>query len=602
MKALHKSFWMLALLGLIVSSFVTSGLAQVAPPNPANPTTLQSRNFQAGTVNDPGSSLIYLIDSGVRPISTAAGATVLAQMQAAPFNLTDGATAASAYKNLVSITNTNPTSAVTVHFRYFSDMCTDLLDFLVVLSVNDVLMFDPFNFVIPGTTLNVRTRLFGPATTISGVTIGPITPSVFGSGRFLLFATASGVDNDGDSQAEIQFPFGTSADGAAAGLIGTTNSLSPSTRANLNPLNASAMSFNWLIGSQTIAINAQFNTDLSADNRRDQVSFGNVAWARPAVDIAFDVSDGYPDADGNPVVADGLILTGGETEVGGGTDGGGVLIPTAVPPSNTLALRGEINSGRYSNTTTFSATVGNQGLSTLDNTVLANAGAIAWNVIFPSELTAGAPREGSLPENQWAEFVSVADDYNGSKNGSTDRSYNLMPTRSHYQMDIYNNNELRLGVSSTVIPISPPSTSAAPGLGITVECISVGLGIQAFTTTTGTTTTNQALVKTGAQTNLTPDGRLRISDLNTITGADGTAVVRLHIDDPVQANDVSAGWIRFNRIRTRLIDQSAATSVFGYDGVLYPVFFNTARFAVGFEGFGAGWWLFGVRERAGATP
>lgn len=597
MKALHKSFWMLALLGLIVSSFVTSGLAQ---PNPANPTTLQSRNFQAGTVNDPGSSLIYLIDSGVRPISTAAGATVLAQMQAAPFNLTDGATAASAYRNLVSVTNTNPSSAVTVHFRYFSDMCTDLLDFLVVLTANDVLMFDPFNFVIPGTTLNVRTRLFGPATTISGVTISPITPSVFGSGRFLLFATASGVSNDADSDAEIRFPFGTSADGAAGTHIGTTNSLSPSTRANLNPLNASAMSFNWLIGSQTIAINSQFNTDASADGRRDQVSFGNVAWARPAVDMAFDVADGYPDADGNPATADGLILTGGEAEVGGGTDEGGVL----TAGSNTLVLRGEINSGRYNQANPALATdgvtvggqfaaVGRTDLSTIDNTVLAGAGAIAWNVIFGSELTAGAPREGSLPENQYAEFVSVADDYNGSKNGSTDRSYNLMPTRSHYQMDIYNNNELRLGVSSLTIPISPPSTSAAPGLGITVECISVGLGIQAF---------GQALAKTGSATDLTPDGRLRISDLNTITGADGSAVVRLHIDDPVQANDLSTGWIRFNRIRTRLINQSAGASLFGYDGVLYPVFFNTARFAVGFEGFGAGWWLFGVRERAGATP
>lgn len=620
MKALHKSFWMMALMALIVSGFVTSSLLGQALQQPAGgnnqvvgPTTaqLQTRNFPAGTVDDPGSQLIYLLDTGVRPLdttpasSTSPGAgTVLQQMTAAPFNLgTADGSAVSAFANLISITNTHPTSAVTVHFRYFSDMCADVLDFLVVLTCNDVLMFDPFNFVVPNTGgFNVRNRLFGPAITISGVSIPPIPVATFNSGRFLLLATASGVDNDGDSFAEIQFPSGAAGDCILGSLVGTGTGLaafSAAARNNLNALNAAAMSFNWLVGSQTIAIAARFNTDLSADGRADQVSYGNKAWARPAVDLVGDSVGVYPDQDG-AAITDGQILTGSESEVLGGVDEGGVLITGF---TNTLALRGELNSGRVTigidhsgdtNLTfedTYENAVGNPAVAAVDNTVLVFSGAIAWHVVFPSETTAGAPREGALPENQVLEFISVADDYNGSRTaGGGDRAYGVVPARSHFQMDIYDNNEGRLGVASILLPISPPFAGTATGLGITVDCISVGLLIQDGATIT----------KTGTVTNKTTDGRLRLSDLNTIAGADGTLVVKSHIDNPVAANDLSAGWIRFNRIRTRL--SSYAATVAGYDGTLYPVYVTLARFNVGFEGFGAGWWLSSVRERAGAIP
>ena len=52
--------------------------------------------------------------------------------------------------SLLSRTPTRPKS-VTVHFRYFNDNCEDILDFLVVVTCNDTLLFDPFNFVIPFT-------------------------------------------------------------------------------------------------------------------------------------------------------------------------------------------------------------------------------------------------------------------------------------------------------------------------------------------------------------------------------------------------------------------------------------------------------------------
>ncbi len=93
-------------------------------------------------------------------------------------------------QNFVAITNTHPTMAVTVHFRYFNDNCDDILDFLVILTCNDTLLFDPFNFEIPGSDgENTKDRIFGPKR--PGHVLSPVPTAFYGSGRFIMTASAA---------------------------------------------------------------------------------------------------------------------------------------------------------------------------------------------------------------------------------------------------------------------------------------------------------------------------------------------------------------------------------------------------------------------------
>ena len=174
-----------------------------------------SVSMPAGTVVDPGSSLLYIIDTGVN-LREAVGADL--GLYTSPLSVTNqGPTdsggnytapnpfgvggAQSIYnadgtlnpdlinRNFITITNTHPTQAVTVHFRYFNDECLDVLDFLVLLTCNDTLIFNPFDFNIPGTSFNTQTRIFWPAVGL----FTSIPARDFASGRFLIFATAAGT-------------------------------------------------------------------------------------------------------------------------------------------------------------------------------------------------------------------------------------------------------------------------------------------------------------------------------------------------------------------------------------------------------------------------
>jgi hypothetical protein len=267
---------------------------------------VQSRNIPAGTVNDPGSHLTYILDTGVNArdllgdVSLAtASSTPLVDLQPWLDVDQDGQLDSSAIiQNFVAISNTNPTLAVTVHFRYFNDNCDDVLDFLVILTCNDTLLFDPFDFVIPGSNgENTRDRIFGPAR--PGKVLSPIPTSIFGSGRFILTAAASGASWDADDQdAEILFPYelGKSLDGecnikyiedytswdddtidqtldadwTSVANVGTSPGLEED---NLHVFNATQISFNYLIGHQTYAV--PYNQVFQAG--------GINAWARPAI-------------------------------------------------------------------------------------------------------------------------------------------------------------------------------------------------------------------------------------------------------------------------------------------------------------------------------
>ncbi len=81
-----------------------------------------AREAMGALVNEPGSQLVYLLDTGINAeelYGTDANYTSSSVRQyghETPVN-----------QNFISITNTNPEQAVTVHFRYFNSDCVDFL-------------------------------------------------------------------------------------------------------------------------------------------------------------------------------------------------------------------------------------------------------------------------------------------------------------------------------------------------------------------------------------------------------------------------------------------------------------------------------------------
>ncbi len=348
--------------------------------------SIQSRNIPAGTVVDPGSQVLYIVDTGVNlreEAREASGDSELNEPEwgdplqvVRPDLYSGGQLAGGAIaQTFLAITNTHPTQGVTVHFRYFNDECEDLLDFLVLLTCNDTLIFDPFNFIVPETSSNTRNRIFGPAEGI----LTPISSRQYGSGRFLIFATASGTSSDRDDNAEIRFPFEFAStfnssiyahcanlsfadeDGEATfqgSFYGSSGGISSD---NLHVFNANAVAFNYLIGAQTFAqlVSGQGQSPIAQ-------AWGLNAWTRPAVDGYMDLvgemanaetlwwelgleklssspnrrgGRRHPDGDGFPLLADNdwRILGGGENMLQ--SDGDSSL------DWNVLILRAELHGG-----------------------------------------------------------------------------------------------------------------------------------------------------------------------------------------------------------------------------------------------------------------
>ena len=347
----------------------------------------QSRNIPAGTVVDPGSQVLYIVDTGVNLREEGREASGDSELDEAkwgdPLEVVrpdlyepgiGGSTLApgAISQTFLAITNTHPTQAITVHFRYFNDECVDLLDFLVLLTCNDTLIMDPFNFIVPETESNTRNRIFGPAKGI----LTPISSRQFASGRFLIFATASGTSTDSDDNAEIRYPYefrDTYLDssryahcqsldrnqyfGSVAGIVAQ----------NLHVFNANAVAFNYLIGAQTFA-------ELVSEQGASPIAqaWGLNAWTRPAVDGWYDAvaeywntpiavgwdlqelglqkldsspnrrnSRRHPDGDGRPLLAhnDFRILMGGEVLIESNGD------PDDTLNRNLLQLRAELHGG-----------------------------------------------------------------------------------------------------------------------------------------------------------------------------------------------------------------------------------------------------------------
>lgn len=513
--------------------------------------TIQTKNLPAGTVNEPGSQLLFVLDSGINALE-AIPEDNLAQSMAQ-----NGFSAAS-FQNFISITNTNPTDSVTVHFRYVNATCGDILDFLVVLSCNDTMLIDPFDYDIPGAGFNVSARLFG------GTNVPSILASDFGDGRFLLTVTAVGAVQDSDDFADILFP----AEGSLIGTIdpactGTANPGNTNVRGsnngintnNLHVLNSSAISFDYLTGFQTVAVPTDFivgGTDVSND-----LAYGNSAWVRPSVDRGSTndaellLSGGTGDGDG-PHALPFTVLTGSET----------LWINNARTvngPNNFQYLRSEVHGGAFENTGDAS---------------LVDGGALGWT-LFPLDLGAGG---GIIPSQQLLNMVSFADDYNGFNNASTaafnDNSYGIDTAQTVYDLLIYNNDEVLLDVETPDVVISPPPDVAPISLVIFVRCLSVF---------------NQDPDQVSDAINF---GDFSIEDLFSLNSQ-----VSSFLATPVAVNDERGpGWIRINRSQTTLVEPFAPNVVNNVqvgdpNGGSTPSFVTIAQSVNRFEGFGASWWL-----------
>jgi hypothetical protein len=519
----------------------------------------QTTNSPVGSATEPGSQLLYIADTGAN-LREAVGAANLFKYSETiakanqffngdplpenPFGIGGSRTVygqTGAFdpelinRNFLSITNTHPTQAVTVHFRYFNDECLDLLDFLVVLTCNDTLIFDPFNFVIPQTPFMTQTRIFGP-TDQQGI-LSPIPARMFGSGRFLIFATAAGTTTDYTNDvANLRFPkeFDT-----ALGVdpahhcdnlqdltdFGTVAGLSPN---NLHVFNSSAIVYNHLVGSFTTAI--PFGDKFQA--------YGVSAWTRPAVDLAaltmgpMGVGD---TGDGPPAATEWQIITGNEIVPDSGQQNS--------LAANTIYLRSDVHGGE--NQSPQFVYYGAQAMTSL------------W---------------GAAPEDQLVHFLSMVDDYNGSRHASdnpvagfVDRAYNLNGAETNYTLQLYDNDE---NLFSFEGPEPPPNISPLPPDVPTTELDLIVDCMRAWVISVS---------------NATSIDDFQISDLALIAQE-----AMDHVNKPSPPLfDASKGWIRF--VRDNLEGGTNAPRESNAAG-------NNSYVTVGIQvvkagGFGAAWWL-----------
>jgi hypothetical protein len=586
MKGMRKFLFMVALVALVGTLATTASLAQ-APGDPwlANRTRTGDDGtvvFPRGTATSPGSQLLYLVDFGART-----------------------ATDANRPVNYLTVTNVHSTQAVTVHVRYLSSVnCTDILDYLVVLTPNDVWQFDPFNIEIPrpdGTTTGLKAR---------DQILSSRFANVYGDGRFLIFIAASGAFHPSGlathplgalqpqfpttgSPVNIPVPATTISAGATGstqnpgffqrvniafpnsvytadldaggsvpltGFLGVDNGLGGQRTPNyvLNVLTAKHISFNYLIGSQTLA-----TAPLTDGSRR---SFGLEAWARPAV--VFDHSTtttatvvpsgaggtsivtynvGYDrDGDGPPAEFR-VLLSGGELvpDVIADSTADGDSTTTAI---NDNYLRSEIQNGFYSPYLVSSVSSGSTG-STIATRLgwRVRGGAIAWDRIFPTD---EAEVTGANPDRQVLNMISIEDDYNGSKNTANradDRASGVWSAHTLLATQVYNNAEIPLVQVVPDVLVSPP-VAVVPANRIAVVCINVFLSDDSFTLGTNF-------------------GDASLRDLYNLASNVNTFVAQPVLDQPqgtpgppVYNTDLAGGWMRFNRLRQELADTTAFNS------------------------------------------
>jgi hypothetical protein len=575
-----------------------------------------TKDVPAGFVNEPGSQLIYLLDTGINAeelygddVSYTSN-SVLQYGHAAPV-----------HSNFISLTNTNPSHAVTVHFRYFNSDCVDFFDFLVVLTCNDTMMVDPFDFVVPGTeNVNVKDRFFGYPNKAdgNGQSFDAIPASTFADGRFLLFVTASADiksgygptlgyggpdDQDYEDMDLIPYEFinyreeelnvhcdawvdggGGDAGEELFGMYDAYGDTEGFSDDNLHILNASAISFNYLIGFQTVAK----VTDLGA-----QAAYMTQAGTRPALiaRISGETSvTGGPSGTGYVNAPIHFLLTGGEYVWTDSAQTGQAILYV----DNQIAiLRQDAHAGDQ----------WDRGEDVLGNNwIISEGGALGWE-LFPSS---------AMPaEKQIVNFFSFMDNYNGLSNLAQgaqpsvwdDVSYNIQPVVTIYTIEPYNNSEdLWIPGDPEDQPIVSPVTPESPlTTAIAVKCINT--------------------YRIDPESNLNDAvlgdkfGEFTLQDLFDINSVLGTDNLTLEGFMGVLAgsanelaNEVGPGWARFSRwfttrkwTYTDLYPEYVYSYWQGWDDsagepnafefVPGPSIFTAGQANYVFENFGAGKWL-----------
>ena len=573
-----------------------------------------TKDVPAGFVNEPGSQLIYLLDTGINA----------EELYGDDANFTSNSVlqygnAAPVHQNFISMTNTNPSHAVTVHFRYFNSDCVDFFDFLVVLTCNDTMMVDPFDFVVPGTdSINVKDRFFGYPNKAdgNGQSFDAIPASTFADGRFLLFVTASGdvkYDYDPWTDSGVYYPDYADMDlipyefinyreeelnvhcaawvdggGGDAGeelfgvypVYGDTEGFSDD---NLHILNASAVSFNYLIGFQTVAK----VTDLGA-----QAAYMTQAGTRPAVFARnpwgeWSITGGHSGTGWVNAPAHAL-LTGGERIWTGSAQSGNQVAEIV---GEIAMLRQEAHAGDQ----------WDRGEDVVGlNWIISEGGALGWE-IFPSS---------AMPaEKQIVNFFSFMDNYNGLSNLAQgaqpsqwdDVSYNIQPVVTIYTVEAYNNSEDRWipgdpDDQPIVSPVTPesPLTSA-----IAVKCINT------YQIDPESNLNDAVLGEKFGEFTLQD-----LYDMNSVLGTDNKTLEGflnvLAGSDNELANEAGPGWMRFSRYFTTrkwTTTDLQPTYVYSYwqgwddtadesfSWVEGPSIFTAGQANYVFENFGAGKWL-----------
>ena len=571
---------------------------------------LQTKDTPAGFVNEPGSQLIYLLDTGINA----------EELYGDDANFTSNSVlqygnAAPVHQNFISLTNTNPSHAVTVHFRYFNSDCVDFFDFLVVLTCNDTMMVDPFNFVVPGTdNINVKDRFFGYPNKAdgNGQSFDAIPASTFADGRFLLFVTASGdvklnyAPNEKEPDYEdldlIPYEFinyreeelnvhcaaWVDGGGGDAGeelfgiyaVYGDTEGFSDD---NLHILNASAVSFNYLVGFQTVAK----VTDLGA-----QAAYMTQAGTRPAVLVSKDYETsitGGPSGTGVVNAPIHMLLAGGEYIWSDAAESGRRKVGSE---EGIYMLRQEAHAGDQ----------WDRGEDVVGlNWIISEGGALGWE-IFPSN---------AMPaEKQIVNFFSFMDNYNGKSNLAQgaqpsqwdDVSYNIQPVVTIYTVEAYNNSEDRwIPGDPEDQPIVSPVTPESPlTSAIAVKCIN------AYQIDPESNLNDAVLGQKFGEFTLQD-----LYDMNSVLGTDNKTLEGflnvLAGSDNELANEVGPGWMRFSRwftTRKWTTTDLQPTYVYsyweGWDGsagepnftsVEGPSIFTAGQANYVFENFGAGKWL-----------
>ena len=575
-----------------------------------------TKDVPAGFVNEPGSQLIYLLDTGINA----------EELYGDDVNFTSNSVLqygndAPLHTNFISMTNTNPSHAVTVHFRYFNSDCVDFFDFLVVLTCNDTMMVDPFNFIVPGTdNVNVKDRFFGYPNKAdgNGQSFDAIPASTFADGRFLLFVTASadikydysaypgyGSPDYQDYHDMDLIPYEfinyreeklnvhcaawedgseDDADEALFGQYEVYGGTAGFSDDNLHILNASAVSFNYLIGFQTVAK----VTDLGA-----QAAYMTQAGTRPAIISRVEGESsitggqsgtGYVNA---PIH---MILSGGEY----------IWTEAAQSGEQFISLDGQVAMLRQD------AHAGDQwdrGEDILGNNwIISEGGALGWE-LFPSS---------AMPaEKQIVNFFSFMDNYNGESNLAQsaqpsqwdDVSYNIQPVVTIYTVEAFNNSEDKWipgdpDDQPIVSPVTPesPLTSA-----IAVKCINT------YQIDPESNLNDAVLGQKFGEFTLQD-----LYDMNSVLGTDNLTLEGfmgvLAGSANELANEVGPGWARFSRwfttrkwSTTDLYPEYVYSYWQGWDDsanepnipsmVEGPSIFTAGQANYVFENFGAGKWL-----------